>query len=99
MYLIRYDAWVRISAVPRVNVRSLATNQGIKGISMGCSQMPYAEAAYVPLRECGRIIPIASSRPTAALCTSSSGNFRRGITGRFIIRRDQLEAAFSSKAR
>ena len=100
VYSIRRDAWVRISAVPRVNVRSLATNHGIEGIAMGCSQVPYAQAAYVPLREC------STNHPDRVVATDGGAayEFERefpapGVSGRFIITRDQLEAAFSSTAR
>ncbi len=99
VYSIRRDAWVRITAVPRGNVRSLATNHGIEGIAMGCSQVPYAQAAYVPLREC------STSDPDRVVATGGGAvyEFERefpapGNSGRFIITRDQLEAAFASIA-
>jgi hypothetical protein len=99
VYSIYHTAWMRISAVPRANVRSLATNHGLM-VAMSCSQIPYSEAAYVPLRECGMNHPDRVS----ATADGAGYDFEKefpppGITGRFVIRRDQLEQAFSSNAR
>ncbi|MCA1561818.1 MAG: hypothetical protein LC804_16645 [Acidobacteria bacterium] len=100
VYSIQRDTWMRISAVPRVNVSALATNHGIKGIAMGCSQVRYAQAAYVPLREC------STNHPDRIVATDGGAvyEFERefpapGISGRFIITRIQLEAAFASQLR
>jgi hypothetical protein len=93
VYSIARDRWVRIAAVPRASVISLATNRGLP-VAMPCSQERYDRAAYVPLREC------SAHHADRVVRHGDAYEFELtfpppGVSGRYTLTRNQLDAAFA----
>jgi hypothetical protein len=94
VHSVKRNAWVRIDAVPRANVISLATNSGIAGVAMSCSQVPYDTEPYVPLSECGASYPDRVTRIQNGDAYELERLFPSpGVSARYILTRQQLETA------